>query len=96
MKLNKISLMGFSYFVGAALTIYGAYQKIMHNENANILLQVGLFVSLTFVVLAILEIFNSKKINPFEKGLWLFGFLCFNTIAGFIYLTRARQRIINS
>ena len=95
MKFNKTSLMGLSYFFGAALTIYGAYLKIMHLENANIFFQLGLFVSLTFIVLAISEIFASKKINLLEKAIWLLGFLLMNCITGFFYLTRARRRIIN-
>jgi hypothetical protein len=96
MKSNKTSLMAISYFGGSAITIYGACLKIMHQSNASIFLQIGLLVSLIFIVLAIIEIFSSKKINPFERGLWLLGFLCFNVITGFLYLTRARRSIINS
>lgn len=96
MQFNKTSLMAISYFGGSAITIYGAYLKIMRQSNASTFLQIGLLVSLIFIVLAIVEIFSSKKINPFERGLWLFGFLCFNVITGFLYLTRARRRIVNS
>jgi hypothetical protein len=95
MQFSKISLMAISYFGGSAITIYGAYLKIMHLSNASTFLQIGLLVSLSFIVLAIIEIFSSKKINLFERGLWLFGFLCFNVVTGFLYLRRARKRIVN-
>ncbi len=88
--------MAISYFGGAAITIYGAYLKIMHLANASTFLQIGLLVSLIFTVLAMIEIFSSKKLSHFERVLCLIGFLFFNIIAGFLYLTRARRRIVNS
>lgn len=88
--------MAISYFGGSALIIYGAYLKIMRQSPASTFLQIGLLASLIFVVLAIVEIFSSKKINPFERGLLLFGFLFFNFVIGFFYLTRGRRRIVNS
>lgn len=86
--------MAFSYFVGSAITMYGTYLKIMHLSNAAIFLQIGLLVSLVFTVFGIMEIFNSKRLNVFERGLWFMGFLFLNVITGFLYLTRARRRII--
>ena len=96
MKFNKTSLMGFSYFVGAAATVYGIYLKLMHLEDKNNLMLIGSSILFVFAIVAIIELFNVKKNNPFERGMWFCGLLFLPVIAGFFYLTRARNRIINS
>jgi hypothetical protein len=86
MEFTKISFSAISYFGGSSITIYVAYLKITHLSSVSAFLQIGLLVSLIFIVLAIIEIFSSKKINPFERVLWLFGCLYFNVIKGFLCL----------
>ena len=96
MRFNKTSLLGLSYFFGAALTIYGIYLKIMHLEDRNNLMLLGSSILFVFAIVAIVELFNVKKINPFERGFWFTGLLFLPVITGYFYLTRARNRIINS
>lgn len=95
MKFNKTSLMGLSYFFGAAFTIYRVYLKIMHIEDINNLMIVGSMVLLVFSITAIIELFKVKKINPFERGIWFTGLLFLPVITGFFYLTKQRQRFFS-
>ena len=96
MKFNKTTLLFVSYFIGSSFTIYGALLKILHNENANTFLQIGLSISFIFIVLSVAELFRSNKINQFIRWLWVIGLMCCTTLFGFIYLTRKRQQIINT
>lgn len=85
-----------SFFISFTLTIVGALFKIMHWENATIIMAIGLIALAVFVLLAIFEIMNSKKIDGAEKFMWTIGFLFFGTITGLIYLLSARKRIIEN
>lgn len=81
-------------FISALLvTIIAALLKINHFEYANALLAAGLLLLAVFMILAVIEVTNSNKIDSSEKLLWVFGFLFFGTIVGFIYLLSARKRI---
>ncbi len=88
--------MGFSYFVGAAFIIYGAYLKLMHFGDKNNLMLWGSSILFVFIIVAIIELFNFKKINPFERGFWFAGLLFLPVIVGFFYLTKARRKIITN
>ncbi|MDN3676317.1 hypothetical protein QWY90_03215 [Flavobacterium paronense] len=83
-----------SFISAFIVTIIAALLKINHIDYANTLLVVGLLLLTTFMILAIIEVTNSNKIDSSEKLLWVFGFLFFGTIVGFIYLLSARKRII--
>ena len=96
MTFNKLTLVAACYFIGSAFVIYGAYSKIMHQENANIFLQIGLPLLYMFTVLAVLEIKAFKKVDYFIRWILIIGLLTMPIIAGFIYLRKLRTNIINT
>jgi uncharacterized membrane protein YdjX (TVP38/TMEM64 family) len=94
MDTKKIIMISFisSFFI----TIVGALYKIMHWPYANILLTIGIVISLVYVVLCLMEISNSKQVNGLEKLMWLVGFIFISQIAGLVYILSARNRIIRN
>lgn len=48
-----------------------------------------------FTALAVYEIMQSKKIEMVEKLMWVVGLLFINIIVGFVYVTSARNKILN-
>jgi NADH:ubiquinone oxidoreductase subunit 2 (subunit N) len=92
--MNKQNLLYGSFFASFILTIVGSLFKIMHWPFASMLLTIGLISLALFVLMSILEIMNSKKIEGTEKFMWVIGFLFFGLITGLIYMLSARKRII--
>jgi hypothetical protein len=91
--MNKQTLTTF-YFIGAAVIIFGALQKILHRPSADLLLQIGFISSIIFTGFAVYEIMQSKKIELSAKILWVIGLLLMNIIIGFVYITRERHKIV--
>lgn len=62
MKTQK--LINFLYALGAAIVIFGAWQKITHRPFADIFLTIGLLTEVVlFVIMAFQELFNNNDIN---------------------------------
>jgi hypothetical protein len=94
MDTKKIILI--SFIISFFTTIIGALFKIMHWPNASIILGIGLLLSLVYIVLCLMEISNSKKVNGLEKLMWLVGFIFISQITGLVYILSARNRIIRN
>lgn len=90
----RSKLLSTFYFLGTAIIIFGALQKILHRSSANIILEVGFLFAIVFTSFAIFEIMQSKTIQILEKLMWVLGLLFINTIAGFIYIVIARRKIV--
>ena len=88
---NKVK---YSYITSMLLTITGALMKINHIQFANVFLGIGLLALLIFIIFAVFEVNNSRKISGSEKLMWNVGFLFFGSITGLIYIVSARKRII--
>ncbi len=91
--MNKQILTTF-YFIGAAVTLFGSMQKILHRPSADLLLQIGFIGLIVFVGLSVYEIMQSKKIEMLEKMMWVIGLLFISIIIGFVYVISARKRIV--
>ena len=83
--MKIINLYKFSLFISFFVKIIGVIFKIQHWPGASQLLSIGLIVSLIYIIIAFVEIYKNERITLFAKLLWLFGFIVFLTIVGFIY-----------
>jgi len=54
---------------------------------------IGMLLTLPYVIIGIIEVKNSKKINNPEKIMWTIGFLFLSLITGLIYLFFGKKRI---
>lgn len=92
---NKEILIKASFYISFSLSIIGALFKTCHWSNTNVILAIGLLVSLSFIVLAASEVVSSKTITKNEKTMWIVGLIFISSIVGFIYIFSGRKRILN-
>ncbi len=83
-----------SFTLSIIITVIGALFKIMHLPISTIFLVMGLLTLLIFMVLCILEISNSKKLEGTEKFMWIISFVFFGFITGLLYVLSYRKKII--
>jgi uncharacterized membrane protein YhaH (DUF805 family) len=92
----KCGILITAYISGLFLTVTGALFKIMHRAGADAYLLAGLVFSLFFLVIVLMEIFRSHKINRTEKLIWVICLLWFLAVTGLVYLVSGRKRIRNT
>ena len=93
MKINE-RLLFTLYILGALCVLCGALGKIQHWQNAPGIMFIGFLISAFFIVLALLEIHQSNKINFQQKVLWTIAMIFFSTLAGIYYLLKARKELL--
>ncbi len=87
------TIVKWSFIVSFVTAILGAYLKITHSESAEFFLAAGLLATLIFIITAIYEVVNSKRIDHVEKTMWTISFIFFSTIAGLVYFLMGRRRV---
>jgi hypothetical protein len=87
-------LMRISFGIGIVFIIVGAWFKLLHYQNADIFLTIGIIASIIFLVIVLYEIHSSKKVRGPEKIMWTVGFIFINTITGLMHFLIGRQKII--
>jgi len=93
---NKGILIQLSFYASLIISLIGISFKIYHWDTANIILGIGLMASISFRVLSIFEVANSKTISKIEKSMWIVGLILISSITGFIYILSGRKRIIRN
>lgn len=89
--INKFKI---SFLIAITFSILGSFLKIYNNFGADFILIIGLIATLFYIVIGIIEVNNSNKINNSEKVMWTIGFIALNFLAGLLYLISGRKRII--
>jgi hypothetical protein len=87
-------LISTSYAIGAGFSIYTAYLKTYHLNFSIVILVVGIFSTLIFILIALNEILSSTRIEKSEKIMWTICLILLSFLSGFVYLIAARRRII--
>jgi len=70
------------------------FTKYMDLPGRNSLTFINLPFIVTFIVLALKEIYSSTRVKMAEKIMWTIGFIGLNWLVGLIYLLFARKRIL--
>ena len=92
--MNNKNLIPIFYVLSFIILFLGAIFKILHQPFGSEIMGLALISSIIYIVLSLLEIFKSERIDKTEKIMWLVGFIFLSTVAGFIYLVLARKRIL--
>jgi predicted membrane channel-forming protein YqfA (hemolysin III family) len=95
MNLGKI--VSWSFFISLALSLVGAFMKILHLPGAEQLLMVGVVSNGVFVVSALTEVWRSVRIDKNEKIMWTIAFVFMGflgAVAGIVYLLLGRKRVV--
>ena len=93
MKINE-RLLFTLYILGALCVLFGALGKLEHWYSAPGIMFIGFLISAWFIILALLEIHQSIKINFQEKVLWKIAMIFFSTLAGIYYLLKKIKDIL--
>lgn len=88
---NKFKI---SFLIAITFSLLGSFLKINHNSGADFMIIIGIIATLFYIVIGIIEVNKSNKINNSEKVMWTIGFIALNFLAGLLYLTSGRKRII--
>jgi hypothetical protein len=91
--MNKDKLIILSFVLSWILPISGAFMLINHIHFAHYILLTGVVSILFLIILCLLEISNSSKIDKSSKFLWFFGLLTFPTLAGLLYILSIRKKL---
>ena len=93
--MHRSTFLAVSFVIGLIFSVVGALLKIMHWGAADIMLPIGMVSSFIFIIVALYEIWTSKKILAVEKLMWTVGFTCLSGIIGIIYLVSGRKTIVD-
>lgn len=80
--------------VGAVCTLLGAWMKILHWPNADLLLTAGLMSSSIFTIMALVEIWNSDTVRRPDRIMWTVALVMLGIIGGLIYLIFGRRNAL--
>lgn len=87
LRIYKISLI-----LTIIILLISAQFKISHWPGGNLMGQIGLSISLIFILIAFFDIFKRETIKPFVKIIWILGFIILNWIVGIIYYKRVIKK----
>jgi hypothetical protein len=91
--MKSTSILPATLFTAFVLMLTGAYLKILHAGGADILLAAGLIATVVFIIMSLVEVFSSSKIEQHEKVMWTIALILGGTIAGLIYIFIGRKRV---
>jgi len=91
--MNKDVLIKTSFFLYLGGLFLGSYLKIT-NHSGDFLLMAGLLFMVVFIVAAILEVQRSARITAHEKTFWTIGFILSSGLAGLVYMSLVRKRVV--
>ena len=94
--INKSQFLSATYLFNVVLTVIAVLFKIYHHPNGDLMLTVGVLAMMVYVAAILPEILRSTRIDTAEKLMWITGLLCLTVVAGYLYIFKARQRIINN
>lgn len=94
--MNLKNTVTLSFVLSFLLSLVGAYLKIIHAENADSFLILGLIATLVFISTAIYEVRTSNRIDHAEKTMWTIAFIFMGGITGLIYFVIGRKRIASN
>jgi multisubunit Na+/H+ antiporter MnhB subunit len=89
-SLNRI--VPISFIAGALLSILGAYLKIRHVGSADYILAAGLLCSVVFIILALVEVWNTDRVRKQDRVLWTIAILLLGSLGGLLYFIFGRRR----
>jgi uncharacterized membrane protein YfcA len=92
--MNKEVLVKICFFGGLILTFIGSILKILHVEYLESILILGVILSVIYILLSLIEVAKSNRINNNEKLMWIVCFIFLNGLTGILYYFMGRKRIV--
>jgi hypothetical protein len=89
--MNKITLYSFSLIFSTILVFIGATMKILHLTYSNIIIPLGMIISLIYICIGLYDSFMDKKDSSIVKLMWLVGFIFLSFLAGILYFPKLKK-----
>jgi hypothetical protein len=86
-KSIPVSLIG-----GVLFSIIGAYLKIRHIDTAEYVLAAALICSLFFIILALVEVWNTDSVRKQDRVIWTVAILLLGSLGGLLYFVFGRRK----
>lgn len=86
----------FFFFTGLLLTLTGTLFTVQSYAGAPVLIFAGLLLSIIFILQALFEIITSTRLSVSEKIMWSTGILMSSGIAGLLYVTSFRPKLVRA
>ena len=94
--MTKDNIFKLAFVISFILITTGAFFKILHLPEGEMILIAGMVVALIYIAIALYEIYGSKRITMSEKLMWTISFIVFSPITGLLYYFSGRPRILRS
>ncbi len=91
MDYPKITIYKTSLIVATLLSLLGSYFKITHYAYGNLILVIGMIISLGFIIPGLADVFGNNRLKSHEKLMWIVGFIFLTWIAGFLYFPKFKS-----
>ena len=91
----KRDLFKITFSLALLVGVIGAFLKITHFTNANVFLAASVALTLSFVVIGILEVHQSSR-SFTSKILWSLGFMLFSFFTAILWLINRRESKITA
>ncbi len=82
------------FIIATIILVIGALFRIEHRQYSEPILIMGILLNLSYIIIGIIEVNSSYKIDKSEKIMWTVGFIFFGFITSIIYLLSGRRRIV--
>lgn len=89
--MNKITIYQYSLLVSTILVTSGATMKILHLPQSEIILPVGMILSLVYICIGLYDLFLDKRGSSIVKLMWLVGFIFLSWVAGILYFPKLKK-----
>ena len=90
--MNKVTAFKVSLIMTIVFIFLGIFFKISHYPYGDFLVSIGVFASLVFVILGLIDVFKNNSSKAHEKIMWTIGLLFLSWIAGLLYYPKFKKR----
>ena len=89
--MNKVTIYRYSLILTIIASLAGGIMKILHYPYSNIILPLGLIISLVYICIGLYDSFMDKKESSLIKLMWLVAFVALSWLAGILYLPKLKR-----
>lgn len=86
----------FLMLITAGVTLMAYWARITHQSFGGDILNIAFVLLAASVILGLFEVFQSEKIEMFEKLMWALAFMFIPVISFIVYLRLRRDKVIGT
>ncbi|MGB4770716.1 MAG: PLDc N-terminal domain-containing protein [Chitinophagaceae bacterium] len=81
-----------SFAVSFCATVLAAFMRLQHSPFASNFMIVGLLFAVIFMVMAVVEIWNTDRVKDNNRVFWTLAVVLFGTLGGLLYFMIGRRK----